>query len=65
MIFKEKVVVESIDEANIRVKTLTGQIGMIEAKKVSKSVCVGNILRHCEHGFYDIVDEDYNVNFLS
>ncbi len=63
MIFKEKVVVESIDEANIRVKTLTGKIGIIDSSKVSKSVCVGNILRHCEHGFYDIVNED--VNFLS
>jgi hypothetical protein len=55
MIFREKVVVESIDESNINVKTLSGKIGVIDSGKVSKFVCVGDILRHCEHGYYDIV----------
>ena len=56
MIFTEKVVVESIDKDNIHVKSFTGKIGVIDAGKLSKSVCVGDILRHCEHGYYDIVD---------
>jgi hypothetical protein len=58
MIFKEKVVVESIDQSKIHVKTLSGKIGVIDSDKVSKSVCVGDILRHCEHGYYDIVDKE-------
>jgi hypothetical protein len=58
MIFKEKVVVESIDESNIHVKSLTGKIGVIDSGKVSKSVGVGDILRHCEHGYYDIVEKE-------
>jgi hypothetical protein len=59
MIFKEKVVVESIDKSKIHVKTLTGKIGVIDSGKVSKSVCVGDILRHCEHGYYDIVEKEF------
>ncbi len=55
MIFKEKVVVESINENNIHVKTPTGKVGVIDLNKVSKSVCIGDILRHCEHGYYDII----------
>jgi hypothetical protein len=58
MIFKEKVVVESIDESNIHVKSLTGKIGVIDSGKVSKFLCVGDILRHCEHGYYDIVEKE-------
>jgi hypothetical protein len=65
MIFTEKIVVESINKSNIHVKTLTGKIGVIDADKVSKSVCVGDILRHCEHGYYDIVDENDGINPLS
>jgi hypothetical protein len=64
MIFREKVVVESIDESNIHVKTLTGKIGIIDSEKVSISVCVGDILRHCEHGYYDIVDKNDSINPL-
>jgi hypothetical protein len=59
MIFKEKVVVESIDENNIHIKTLSGKIGVIDSGKVSKSVCIGDILRHCEHGYYDIVEKEF------
>jgi hypothetical protein len=58
MIFREKVVVESIDEGNIHVKTLTGKVGVIDSDKVSKFVCVNDILRHCEHGYYDIVEKN-------
>jgi hypothetical protein len=57
MIFKEKVMVESIAESNIHVKTLTGKIRVIDSSKVSNSVCVGDILKHCEHGYYDVVDK--------
>jgi hypothetical protein len=59
MIFKENVVIEFIDEGKIHVKSLTGKIGVIDSGKVSKSVCVGDILRHCEHGYYDIVDKEF------
>ena len=32
----------------------------LKPRQLSKSIKVGDFVRHCEHGFYDIVDEKGN-----
>lgn len=53
----------TIDSENIVIETEDKNTIILASNKLPKFVQIGDLLRHCEHGFYDIVDDRGNSIF--
>jgi hypothetical protein len=50
----------SINHDDVTVEIEDNKTFNIKRIKLSESAALGDFLKHCEHGFYDIVDEQGN-----
>ncbi|MFC7773900.1 hypothetical protein [Flavobacterium sp. GCM10027622] len=60
--FRQKIQVKEIYEDYVLLENKEGYFGVIPKRKIPKWVEVVDYVRHCEHQFHDLVDE--NDNFI-
>lgn len=63
MIYRGVIKVKQITENYVIIETQSGQDGTIDLEKIPRTVIVGDTLQHCEHGFYDIIDDNGDYIF--
>lgn len=52
-----------VDEHKLMIDFGDGRTKTLERRQVSKYIRLGDLVRHCEHGFYDIIDDKGNFVF--
>lgn len=52
-----------VDEHQVTIDFGEGRTKTLEKRQLSKYIRLDDLVRHCEHGFYDIVDDKGNLIF--
>jgi len=61
VIFRGIAKVLHIDSEKVIIDIGDGQNNELKPRQFNKLLKVGDLIRHCEHGYYDIVDKNGNL----